>query len=206
MSLRTVSGLCALTLALLAASSVAFAQTDTSAPPPAPASPQSPPQPPPSQANEPHRIRIQVGPQIGTYIPTSAKTRDRFGDAWLIVGVGLGSTSEVHPDHHFTLDLQAVSTSRSGAQAIVAPIGLSYAVSFGSGSRTFAGVSADAVIAYLRSDKDHLPSRTRFTGGGGLFVGERFSEHGYIEARYNAFAPVRGFDLSGVNLTLGLRF
>lgn len=190
--------------AVMALPATAFAQTPE---PPSPAA-GTPPSPGTTSSPSP-RPRWRIGPDIGTYLPTSARTRDRFGSAWLILGFGVGNVSDIHPSHRVSFDLNVLGASRSGERVLLVPFGLSYSVALGpetAATVPYAGISADGAVVDLRSDRDHLPSRTSLTGGGSLFVGTRFSQTGYVEARYNALGAVRGFDLSGITLRLGLRF
>jgi hypothetical protein len=191
----------------------AFAQQ--TAPPPPPV--ENPPNPPASlaapapteKAAAPSR-RIRFGPQLGLYFPTNSRTRNRFGSTWTNIGIGIGSISDIHRSGRLALDVSFISNTRSSdAKIFLAPIGLSYSIGLGKQTQptaAYAGVSANLVIASLRSDLDGLPSRTSATGGASLFLGTRFSESGYVEARYNAFGKIRSFDLSGINLTAGFRF
>lgn len=198
----------------------AFAETDaapnpaTDAPEPAATAPapsgtsESAPLPPDTTAQT--RPRLRFGPQIGLYMPISNKTRDRFGSTWILLGLGFGNVSDLHQNHRVALDISVLANSRSGENALFVPIGLSYSMaltrSADGKSLGYAGLSADAVVAHLRSKEDNLSSTTSLTGGAGAFIGTRFGESGYVEARYNAIAPTHGFDLSGVTLMTGLRF
>jgi len=165
---------------------------------------------PPAAPDPPDRVRLRFGPQVGTYLPASSKTRDRFGDAWLLLGIGIGNPSDMHKDRHGALDISVLSNSRNGAKALIIPVGFSYNLALNHApegkSVGYAGVSADLVFARLRSDRDNLATTNSLTAGGGVFIGTRFGERGYVEARYNAFSPTHGFDLSGLTLMTGLRF
>ena len=177
-------------------------------PPPPPAVLQ--PGPPPATKTEAPRKRIRFGPQVGVYLPTNGRTQDRFGKTWTNIGIGIGSISDIHRSGRLALDINFISNSRNSKEKIfLAPIGLAYSVGLGNqtaAAAAYAGVSADLVVASLRSDQDKLPTRTSATGGASVFLGTRFSESGYAEVRYNGIGKIRGFDLSGINLSAGFRF
>jgi hypothetical protein len=178
-------------------------------PPNPPAQLAPPPSPSPSEESEGRQKRLRFGPQVGIYLPTDARARDRFGTSWSNVGFGIGNISDIHQNRRLALDISFISNSRGDSKVFLAPIGLAYSIGLGNQTRStaaYTGISANLVIASLRSDSDNLPTRTNVTGGAAVFLGNRFSESGYIEARYNAMGKVRGFDLSGINLTAGLRF
>ncbi|MES2462463.1 MAG: hypothetical protein V4671_17920 [Armatimonadota bacterium] len=205
----------ATTLVVLLFSGTASAQQSTGTQPPPVETPPSPPAtlaPPPSNEPEARPKRLRFGPQVGVYIPTDARTRDRFGTSWSNVGFGIGNISDIHRNRRLALDISFISNSRGSrgdSKVFLAPIGLAYSIGLGNQARStaaYTGISANLVIASLRSDSDNLPSRTSVTGGASVFLGNRFSDTGYIEARYNAVGKIRGFDLSGINLTAGLRF
>ncbi len=175
--------------------------------PPAPPAVLNAPPAPDQKSQEP-RKRLRFGPQIGLYIPTDGRTRSRFGNSWSNIGFGIGNVSNIHQNRRLALDINFISNSNGDSRVFLAPIGLAYSVDLGKArsTTTYAGISANLVIASLRSDIDNLPSRTNAAAGASFFLGNRFGESGFIEARYNAFGKIRTFDLSGVNLRAGYRF
>jgi hypothetical protein len=90
----------------------------------------------------------------------------------------------------------------------MAPVGVSYrrALSQNVAFGPYIGASADLFLTQIRDDSDGIISRVRGAGGGSVFIGTRFSHSAYVQARYFLVSDVRGFDLSGVNLTTGYRF
>lgn len=199
---------------LLVAGAASAQQTAPHAAPVTPAPPlETPPNPPAAIAdgkkNEASQKRLRFGPQIGFYLPSSKRAQDRFGKTWSNIGFGIGNISDIHRDRRLALDISFISNSRGDAKIFLAPIGLAYSIGLGDQTRStaaYTGISANLVVASLRSDRDRLPTRTSATGGASAFLGTRFGESAYIEARYNALGKIRGFDLSGFNLTAGYRF
>jgi len=192
MKRRTLGGAAALALAL--AMPAAFAQgTDTTTAPPL-------------KATSSNHFRI--GPEVGLFLPTSAKTRDRFGSSWLSLGIGLGQVDQVTEKGQTSLDLNILYQSRNGNSALVAPIGVAYRIALGQGgvNTPYAGISADLVLADLRSKQDNVNHGLQTGAGGSAFVGVNFGNSGFLEARYLAISSIKSFDLSGLNLSAGYRF
>lgn len=152
--------------------------------------------------------RFQIGPEIGVFLPTSGKTRDQFGSSWLSVGLGFGTINRVTPQGQITFDLQLLYQTRDNGHAFVAPVGVSYrkAVSQSGGNTVYVGVTGDLYLVDLRSLDCDVHSGLRTGFGGSVLTGVNLGESGYLEARYLAVSRVKGFDLSGLNLTAGYRF
>ena len=187
------------------------AQTDTPPPvtppvTPTPAQPTTPPTPP---AVTPHKKpRLLFGPELGLFLPTSSHTKNTFGNSWFNYGLGLGSIQRADARGGLQFDLNIISNTRSSQRAIIAPIGVAYRHSLASNvhSGAYYGASVNYVLTQLRSDNEGILSRVRGTAGGSVFLGTTFDEKAYLQARYYAVGKVRGYDLSGLNLSLGYRF
>ena len=150
-------------------------------------------------------------------MPSDDKTRNRFGSTWTTFGIGFNSVSaRAQPQGQFLLDIDIYSRSRSGNRALVAPIGLQYRRALmggGSGSDLagrsafvpYVGASANLVIVSLRVPSENIDS-TRLTAGAGVALGATVGEMGYAEARYLFNGRTLGYDTSGFNVSVGLRF
>ena len=178
-------------------------------PPPTPPTPpatqgNSNPAPPPAKK----RARFRIGPEVGVYVLTSSKARSQFGSNWLTLGLGLGSIGRVSPQGQTSFDLQVLYQSRSGNHAFLAPVGIGYrtAISQGAGATVYVGVTADLYLADLRSGDYDVHSGLRTGFGGSPLIGVNFGDSGFLEARYMAVSKIKGFDLSGLDLTGGYRF
>ena len=172
----------------------------TASPPTAPASDTDPA---PKQ-----KKRFQIGPEVGVFLPTSSKTRNEFGSAWYSVGIGFGTINQVGPQGQIGFDLQLLYQTRDNGHAFVAPVGVSYrkAVSQSGGNTVYVGVTGDLYLADLRSPTYDVHSGLRTGVGGSVLTGINFGQSGFLEARYLAVSRIKGFDLSGLNLTAGYRF
>lgn len=154
-----------------------------------------------------HRIPW-LGPQFGTFLPTSAKVRDRFGDSWTAIALGLGQVTQPSDHHAVVVDYSAIFNKSGDNYALIAPVGVAYQQFFGSNRKAhpYIGASADLVLASIRSDEDHVKSGLTVVPGGSVFTGISFGRRAFLEARYTAVSKVKDFDLSGTNITLGFRF
>jgi hypothetical protein len=148
-----------------------------------------------------------IGPEVGVFFP-SGKLSSRFGSSWFSIGLGLGSITPASTSGQLGLDVSLLSRTGSDTHAYIAPVGLQYRVGLAKGGSTipYAGVSADLVLADIRSAQDHAHSGLMETGGGSVFLGTSLGPQAYVEARYLALGSVQGFNLSGFDLTAGLRF
>lgn len=155
------------------------------------------------------RAKSGFGPEFGVYLPVNNRVRDTFGTAWFSLGFGIGRIQRPDPRGQFQADIRLFGVSRSsGREVIMAPINFNYRRALSTNYRTapYVGAGLSLVGSQLRSDQAGVASRFRGTYGVNLFGGVQYTDRAYIQARYFALAPTRGYDISGVNLALGLRF
>lgn len=155
------------------------------------------------------RTRFRIGPEVGVYLPTSAKTRDQFGSAWYTLGLGLGNISTITTKGQTAFDLQVLYQKKDDNHVFLAPIGIGYRQAFSPGSSpnvAYYGVTADLVLADLRSADYDVHSGFRAGAGASALLGVNFGDSGYLEARYLFVTRIKSFDLSGLNVTAGYRF
>jgi len=213
-----------LAIATIFATGSSFAGAQTPAPnPPAPTDPAAPPAPvtPPSTTSTPpppapdtsdSKGRFVLGPEIGIYIPTDARTRAAFGDTWVDYGIGFRPIQLVTRHGAAGLDFNIISTDGTGRKAFLIPVTLIYKQAFGSsdepgkGLTPYFGVSAGLLLADLRSDNYNVHSGFRAGYGGTALIGVTYKQKAYLEARYEEFSKIKGFDLSGLNIATGFRF
>jgi hypothetical protein len=69
----------------------------------------------------------------------------------------------------------------------------------------YAGVSLGGAYANLRSQADRI-NGSGFAPSGSLYVGTSIGLRSFLEARWRSVGKVQGFDLSGLDLSVGLRF
>jgi hypothetical protein len=148
-----------------------------------------------------------IGPEVGVFFP-GGKLSSRFGSSWFSIGLGLGQIRQASRSGQLGLDFNLLSRIGSSTHAYIAPIGLQYRVALAQGGYTipYVGVSGDLVLADIRSPQDNAHSGLMETGGGSVYVGTSLGPQAYVEARYLALGSVQGFNLSGLNLSAGLRF
>jgi hypothetical protein len=192
---------------------VVQAQTQGETPPVPPATVSAPAPEQPEEQNKPQRRRLRFGVNVGTFFPSSGKTRNRFGSSWLNFGIGVGSVRRATSRGRFAVDFSLFSRQGDDDnRAFFAPIGVEYRRALLSRSTEtdklipYAGASANVVFADIRSDQDNVHSGFRTTVGGSIFVGTTVGESGFIQAKYLGIGKIKGFDLSGMSLTAGVRF
>lgn len=163
--------------------------------------------------------KLYIGPQVGVYLPTDRLARQRFGDQWTNVGLGLGPIVAPSDQGETTYDLTFIS-SRTRIQGtnnrvfqqsiLVVPVNILYRKGFGAaegnGVRGYWGGSVGAIVTQMESQFDDIKSGWRSGWGGSAFVGVVLSKQAYAEARYFQSTKIKAFDLSGLNLSVGVRF
>lgn len=196
--------------------------TPPAAPAPATAAPPAPVNPTPStapvssapdtpaapQPDAKPRSRFRIGPEVGVYFLTSGKARNEFGNSAVSLGLGLGSIAQASTQGRLALDLQVQYQTRNGNHLFLAPLGIAYrkALNSGTANVTYVGVTADLDFVDIRAGDYGVHSGVRTAFGASPLVGVSFGDSGFLEARYLYVSRVKGFDLSGLNLSAGYRF
>ncbi len=203
----------ALFLALpLAAQTPADPSTANPAPSTAPATPSTTTAPdttaPDPQPEAKRKSRFRIGPEVGVFFLTSGKARSQFGNSAVSLGLGLGSIAQASTQGRLALDLQVQYQTKNGNHLFVAPLGVAYrkALNEGTANVTYVGATADLDIVDIRSGDFDVHSGLRTAFGASPLVGVSFGDSGFVEARYLYVSRVKGFDLSGLNLSAGYRF
>jgi len=151
-----------------------------------------------------------LGPDISVFLPSSARTRSLFGNAWFSFSPGFGSIERASSHGSFSADLEILSAERGPNHVFLAPIGADFRICGGNSPRAstlpYGGLGANFVVTNLRILEQNLPPRMRISAGASIFVGLTLGKRGYIEARYRAFSGTGGADFSGLQLSSGLRF
>ena len=181
-------------------------------PSPAPQAETPTPQEPNSEEETPRPRRFGFGPEIGFYIPTSDRTRAAFGSTWVNYGLGFRPIGLASKKGLLGFDLNIISTRGSGRRAFLAPVSLIYKRAIGGGNRPgegvtpYIGAAAGVLIADLRSDNFGVSSGFRSGFGGSAILGITYQTRAYVEARYQLYSKIKGYDLSGLNIATGIRF
>lgn len=187
-------------------------QTDTTAPAPTPNPvpvPEQPAAPAPTPEHHSSRSIPLLGVDGGLYMPTSSKTRDRLGSTWTSFGLGIGGVGAANRKGALNLDFQILYNSHNGNSALIVPIGLEYRKGFarpGQSVVPYACLGVDADINDFGSHQDNIDQVVRVAGGGTAAIGVTFSRNAFLDLRYRAISSVKGFDLSGTELSAGIRF
>ncbi len=169
----------------------------------APETPAPAPEPASKKSN-----RFRIGPEIGVYFLTSSKARSQFGNSSLSLGLGLGSIAQASTRGRLALDLQVQYQARSGNHMFLAPLGVAYrkALNEGGPNVVYVGATVDLDFVDIRSGDYDVHSGVRTAFGASPLIGVSFGDSGFLEARYLYVSRIKGFDLSGLNLSAGYRF
>lgn len=160
--------------------------------------------------DKPRSRRFRIGPQIGVYLPTDSKTRDRFGDTWLSLGLGLGPIERLATKGHLAIDVALQYQQHSGNHVLLIPLGVGYRQPLthnpDAKNVPYIGVTGDLYLADVRSQPDNVGSGLRSAAGGSVILGVNFGDSGNLQARYQFVSHIQSFDFSGLSLTAGYRF
>ena len=152
--------------------------------------------------------RFRLGPEVGVLLLTSGKARSQFGNSSISLGLGLGSIARASTQGRLALDLQIQYQTRNGNHLFLAPLGIGYrkALNEGTSTVTYVGATADLDFVDIRSGDYDVHSGIRTAFGASPLIGVSFGDSGFLEARYLYVSRVKGFDLSGLNVSAGYRF
>ena len=179
------------------------------------------------------RPSIYLGPEVGVYLPVSARTRNRFGTGWLDYGPSLGSIYTARDGGAITPDIHILGRTSGADKVLFVLAGVEYRKALislprvetttkgGSGKEApqvpialkplpvwipYAGASFDIVVGDALSYEDNVHSGIRQGLGGSVFSGVTYRNRAYIEARFIGTSTIKSFDLSGFSINVGLRF
>lgn len=169
-----------------------------------------PPPPPPEQ----HHHRLAIGINAGVFVPTSNKVRNRFGNNWWSVGIGIGAIPKETGHGAWDLDLRTQYQSNSDDRHVfVGNLGLEYRRRFdtspGGGDGQYVpyyGASADAVFLDVSSPEDNVQSNINVVPGGSVFIGSNIGQQEFVQLGYDAVSEYKSFNFSGAELVAGVRF
>jgi hypothetical protein len=155
------------------------------------------------------RPRRLIGADIGIYMPASSSARNLFGSNWTVFRPGLRPIQVV--DHTGVRVSGEILTGRQGDnRALVLPLTAEYLLPLSkkpeASTQPYASIGANYFLTQLRVDSLGIPSRLRTGGGLTGAVGVSFGPRTFIELRYRSVTEIRGLDLSGSQVRLGLRF
>ena len=151
--------------------------------------------------------RPRFGLKVGQYRYASSQTRNTFDGNSLSISPDYSRA--VTPDKRGRLrfDFGFNSSSDGDNRLIFVPVGVGYRATTGEGSTLpFYGGSLNVAPTYLKVPDQNKDGKLSFAVGGSAFAGVQFNQKFTIEARYFLFSKVRGYNLSGLELSAGVRF
>ena len=156
------------------------------------------------------RLLPFIGVDVGTFVPVSSRTRERFGPSWTTWGIGIGKVEQISRRGALISEINFLSAGRGKARAIVVPLGYQYRRTLGEGLgydiAPYYVTSVNFYGTFIKSPEDNIKYGLRFAFGGALAAGLTFGERGFMEVRYRAMTGVRGINLSGNEIRAGVRF
>jgi hypothetical protein len=164
--------------------------------------------------------RPLIGANIGAYFPTNGKTREVFGNQFLNYGFALGRVQRPGVRGRTAIDFAVITNGNlfrdSDRRAIIIPVGLTYLAPLRELSSSdysqrysflpYYGVSGNVFGTFIRSDVDGVQNGLRMSYGGSAFIGAALGNNFFTQVRYYLMTEVRGFELSGWNISAGFRF
>lgn len=150
-----------------------------------------------------------IMPAIGTYLPTSSKTKDRFGSSWPNIGFVMGMGVQDRIYDKLAIHIDGITRKSGDNHAYMFPLGVIYTTRSISPKpfSTWFGGSADVYIMNIRSIEDSVDTGWKMSGvGGSVFAGVDISNHVSIKASYLVTPKTEGLDLSGTNLIATIAF
>lgn len=162
---------------------------------------------PPNAPEKKHGM-VALLPEVSLYYPTASKTRGRFGDSWNNIGLCLRLTGNSDAQDQVGLHISSLAQSNGDGHLRMTPIRLTYTHGLSAGKKLspYVGVGASAVFLSLTSSPDNVRTGEHCLPSASLFAGVKFGSAGFAQASYNAMPSLKGFNLSGVGVSIGLSF
>ncbi|MCW2743416.1 MAG: hypothetical protein JWR45_3838 [Blastococcus sp.] len=167
-------------------------------------------QPEETSPEKPRKRRFQLGPKLGLFRLSNARSRNRFGGTDSSIGIGLTPIRQPSTKGELGLDFKLFYLKQNTNRAIWAPIGVGYRKGFSASEtatlRPYIGASLNIVPANIKVLADGINTRLKMGLGSSAFAGIVFRDKLSLEARYIAITKISGFDLSGASLSASIRF
>ncbi len=158
-----------------------------------------------------------LGADFDYFVLLDSKTRRQFGGSMLDLSPGIGGAG-VDSKGSFDFDLSLLGNSKRDGNAInnkfsVVFAGVGFSRPFGAYGREepvppllpFYGASVGAIYANLNAPGAGVKG-SAFGATGSVFLGASLRDRVFVEARLRGATNTKGFNFSGVGLSLGVRF
>lgn len=150
---------------------------------------------------------LQFGLKAGYYAFSSGKSRETFGGDALSISPSFSGAPVDTRDGRFRFDFSIQNFEDGENQLFFVPLTASFRKAIGNGeNRPYAGVGLSAAPTYIDVPAEDVRDEFKVALGGTAFVGTRLGRRFSLEARYYLLSQVEGYDLSGAQLTAGVRF
>lgn len=148
---------------------------------------------------------INLGAQVGVYMPTNGAIRDAFGSSVLNFGLGPVGDPRRPGSGSVTPGLEFLTANKNGNRLFIGTFTYGYEKHFGDENaktvpyaRVFAG---GAYFDYGITEISGRKSAKRFGATGGAEVGVVLASRLKLSAKYNLFSKQDGFDFNGLTLS-----
>ncbi len=153
------------------------------------------------------RREARYGLEVGYLRFNSSLTSDTFGGNGFSISPAFGSIASGTTSGVTQRDFGINVSQGNGNTLVIVPIGLRYTKALSDGpTRPYVGGSLNLAPTYSKIETQNLGGKLSLAVGGSALAGIDFNNRLNLEARYFALSKVRGYDLSHVEIALGVRF
>lgn len=154
---------------------------------------------------------LSLAPRTGYFVPSSAKTKDRFGDSWglLTLDVKLGLSKDIDNRNQLYLGTENIYVARknNNGHLYSIPVGVRFTHRLSDdASAAYIGFGAAQYFVDIESKQDNINANWHNTFGGNVFIGKRIGRNGFVQANYDIIRDIEGFNVSGLNISTGIGF
>lgn len=149
--------------------------------------------------------KLNVGGQVGVYMPTSGRIRDAFGDS--VLNYGISPFSNGQNKSSGSPNLEFLSANKNGNRLFIGSLTYGYERKFSTVGTSTPYARVFAGVAYFDYGIDQIGGREsgkRFGWTSGAEVGLLFVDRLRLSAKYNFYNKVDGFDFNGLTLSATL--
>ncbi|AIE83372.1 outer membrane beta-barrel protein [Fimbriimonas ginsengisoli] len=158
-----------------------------------------------AHAQDQQSLGVNIGGQVGVYMPTSSAVRDAFGKSVLNLGLGPVGGTNRPSSGSLTPSLELLSANKNGNRLFIGTFTYGYEKHLAPDEsttvpyvRVFGG---GAYFDYGITQVGVRNSAKKFSTTGGVEAGIVFANRLKLSAKYNVYPKQDGFDFSGFSLS-----
>jgi hypothetical protein len=153
--------------------------------------------------------RIFIVPSAGTYLPMNSKVKDLFGSSWNSVGIGVSLKGRETDFDKVKFNYHMLSRNSNGNKILMIPLGFQFKHRLTDEDAFFSpyvGLGTSLYLARIKSIPDGINTRLTTAGGASLLFGADIGPNLSVDAAYHAVSQIKGFDFSGLQAGVRVRF